>query len=143
MKDEVTKYPGLSYEQFFADDAARRLLRYPGSFDVIVTSNMFGDILADEASELVGGLGMVGSACVGGKVAYFEPVHGSAPKYANKNVINPTATILLPGSCWNTLVCMRRQMPSILRWKLYTRKRNIGHMIRAAIHLQVILPKPS
>jgi isocitrate/isopropylmalate dehydrogenase len=62
--------------------------------DVIVTTNMFGDILSDEASELVGGLGMAPSACIGGKTPYFEPVHGSAPKYAKKNVINPTAMIL-------------------------------------------------
>ena len=97
VKDEVAKYAGLNYEQFYVDDTARRLLKYPRSFDVLVTSNMFGDVLADEASELVGGLGMVGSACVGGRVAYFEPVHGSAPKYAKRNVINPTAAILSAG----------------------------------------------
>ena len=97
VQDEAAKYAGLNYEQFYVDDTARRLLKYPRSFDVLVTSNMFGDVLADEASELVGGLGMAGSACLGGKVAYFEPVHGSAPKYAKKNVINPTATILSAG----------------------------------------------
>jgi isocitrate/isopropylmalate dehydrogenase len=97
IKDEVAQYPGLNFEQFYVDDTARRLLKYPRSFDVLVTSNMFGDVLADEASEMVGGLGMVASACVGGKVAYFEPVHGSAPKYAGRNVINPTAAILSAG----------------------------------------------
>ena len=55
---------------------------------------MFGDILSDEAAELIGGLGMAPSACIGGKTPYFEPVHGSAPKYAKKNVINPTAMVL-------------------------------------------------
>ncbi len=94
VEEEVKKYPEISYEQYYVDDTARRLLRYPQEFDVVVTSNMFGDILADEASELIGGLGLAGSGCIGGKVAYFEPVHGSAPKYAGKNVINPTATIL-------------------------------------------------
>ena len=94
MKEELKKYPELSYEQYYVDDTARRLLRYPKEFDVIATSNMFGDVLADEASELVGGLGIAGSACVKGKIAYFESVHGSAPKYAGKNVINPTATML-------------------------------------------------
>lgn len=94
MEEELKKYPGISYEQYYVDDMARRLLRYPKDMDVIVTSNLFGDVLADEASELVGGLGLAGSAGFGGKVAYFEPVHGSAPKYAGKNVVNPTATIL-------------------------------------------------
>jgi isocitrate/isopropylmalate dehydrogenase len=55
---------------------------------------MFGDILSDEAAELAGGLGIAPSACIGGKTPYFEPVHGSAPKYAKKNIINPTAMIL-------------------------------------------------
>lgn len=91
---EIKKYPDLIYEHYYIDDVARRLLRYPKDMDVIVTSNMFGDVLADEAAELVGGLGMAPSACLGGETPYFEPVHGSAPKYANKNVINPTAMIL-------------------------------------------------
>ncbi|MGD8227886.1 MAG: isocitrate/isopropylmalate family dehydrogenase [Desulfobacteraceae bacterium] len=91
---EIRKYPDLTYEHYYVDDMARRLLRYPKDMDVIVTSNMFGDILADEAAELVGGLGLAPSACIGGETPYFEPVHGSAPKYSNKNVINPTAMIL-------------------------------------------------
>lgn len=91
---EIKRYPELSYEHFYIDDMCRRLLRYPKDMDVVVTSNMFGDILSDEAAELVGGLGIAGSACIGGKTPYFEPVHGSAPKYANRNVINPTAMIL-------------------------------------------------
>ena len=91
---EIKHYPELSYEHFYIDDMCRRLLRYPKDMDVIVTSNMFGDILSDEASELVGGLGLAASACIGGETPYFEPVHGSAPKYANQGVINPTAMIL-------------------------------------------------
>jgi 3-isopropylmalate dehydrogenase len=91
---EIKQYQDLTYEHFYIDDMCRRVLRYPKDMDVIVTTNMFGDILSDEASELVGGLGMAPSACVGGKTPYFEPVHGSAPKYAKKNVINPTAMIL-------------------------------------------------
>ena len=91
---EIKKYPDLQYEHYYIDDTARRILRYPKEMDVIVTSNMFGDILADEAAELVGGLGIAPSSCIGGKTPYFEPVHGSAPKYANQNVINPTAMIL-------------------------------------------------
>jgi isocitrate/isopropylmalate dehydrogenase len=93
-EEEVKKFPDLSYEHYYVDDAARRLVRYPKEMDVIVTSNMFGDILSDLAAEIVGGLGMAPSACIGDKKAYFEPVHGSAPKYAGKNMVNPTATIL-------------------------------------------------
>ena len=94
ISDEVKKYPELTYEQYFVDDTARRLVRNPQDFDVIVIDNMFGDILSDEAAELVGGLGIAPSGCVGGKVPYFESVSGSAPKYTGKNVVNPTATIL-------------------------------------------------
>ena len=94
ISDEVKKYPELSYEQYFVDDTARRLVRSPQDFDVIVIDNMFGDILSDEAAELVGGLGIAPSGCLGGKVPYFESVSGSAPKYTGKNVVNPTATML-------------------------------------------------
>jgi isocitrate/isopropylmalate dehydrogenase len=90
----IKEYPELTYEHFYIDDMCRRIVRYPKEMDVIVTTNMFGDILSDEAAELVGGLGIAPSACVGGQTPYFEPVHGSAPKYAKKNVINPTAMIL-------------------------------------------------
>ena len=91
---EIKQHPDLIYEHFYIDDMCRRMMRYPKEMDVIVTTNMFGDILSDEAAELIGGLGMAPSACIGGKTPYFEPVHGSAPKYAGKNVINPTAMIL-------------------------------------------------
>ena len=86
--------PELAYEHFYIDDMCRRILRYPREMDVVVTTNMFGDILSDEAAEIVGGLGIAPSACVGGQTPYFEPVHGSAPKYAGKHIINPTAMIL-------------------------------------------------
>jgi isocitrate/isopropylmalate dehydrogenase len=93
-EEEVKKHPSLAYEHYYVDDAARRLVRYPKEMDVIVTSNMFGDILSDLAAEVVGGMGLAPSACIGDEHAYFEPVHGSAPKYAGKNMVNPTATIL-------------------------------------------------
>ncbi len=94
VQAEVKKYPELAYERFYVDDAARRLIRFPDSFDVIATSNLFGDVLGDEAAELVGGIGLAGSACVGGKVPYFEAIHGSAPDIAGKGIANPTATIV-------------------------------------------------
>ena len=93
-KQEMEAYPGLGLDHFYVDDMSRRILRYPKDLDVVAASNMFGDILSDEAAELVGGLGLAASACLGGRTPYFEPVHGSAPKYAGRNVINPTAMIL-------------------------------------------------
>jgi isocitrate/isopropylmalate dehydrogenase len=94
VQEEMKNYPELSYRRYYVDDMARRLVRFPDKFDVIVTSNLFGDILSDEAAETAGGLGMAGSACVGGKVPYFESVHGTAPDIAGKNIANPTGTIL-------------------------------------------------
>lgn len=93
--EEIIKgYPELQYEHFHVDDAARRLVRFPQEMDVIVTSNMFGDILSDLGAELVGGLGIAPSGCYGDGKAYFESVHGSAPDIAGKSIANPTATIL-------------------------------------------------
>ena len=71
-----------------------QLIRNPGQFDVIVTTNMFGDILSDEASMLTGSLGMLPSASLGAKTAMYEPSHGSAPDIAGRNIANPLATIL-------------------------------------------------
>lgn len=94
VTEECQKNPDLTYEHFHVDDAARRLVRFPKAFDVIVTPNLYGDILADEAAELVGGLGLAPSAVIGGKKPYFEPVHGSAPDIAGLGIVNPTAMIL-------------------------------------------------
>ena len=76
------------------DNAAHQLVKRPEQFDVLVTTNMNGDILSDLTSALIGGLGFAPSANIGNEVAIFEAVHGSAPKYAGKDVINPTAMIL-------------------------------------------------
>ena len=94
VEQEVKKAPGISFEHFHADDASRRIIRFPKAFDVVVTTNMFGDILADGAGEVIGGLGISPSACTGGRRPYFEPVHGSAPDIAGKGIVNPTAMIL-------------------------------------------------
>jgi isocitrate dehydrogenase (NAD+) len=71
-----------------------QLIKKPEFFDVIVTTNLFGDILSDEAAQIVGGLGIVPGANIGDTYGMFEPVHGSAPKYAGQNKVNPIATIL-------------------------------------------------
>ena len=84
-------YPEIEMDYMLIDTAALNLVRKPEIFDMIVTTNMFGDILSDEAAGLVGGLGIASSANIGDKKALFEPVHGSAPKYQGKNTINPLA----------------------------------------------------
>lgn len=88
------EYPDIESHHMIIDNAAHQLVKRPEQFDVIVTTNMNGDILSDLTSALVGGLGFAPSANLGSGVAIFEAVHGSAPKYAGKNVINPTAVIL-------------------------------------------------
>ena len=87
-------YPEIEPWHVIVDNAAHQLVKRPEQFEVIVMTNMNGDILSDESSALIGGLGFAPSANVGNEVAIFEAVHGSAPKYAGKNVINPTAVIL-------------------------------------------------
>jgi len=87
------EYPEIKAEHIIVDNCAHQLVRFPEWFDVIVMTNMNGDILSDMTSGLIGGLGFAPSANIGGEHAIFEAVHGSAPKYAGKNVINPTAVI--------------------------------------------------
>ncbi|MCW4015571.1 MAG: isocitrate/isopropylmalate dehydrogenase family protein [Candidatus Bathyarchaeota archaeon] len=87
-------YPDVEMEEAFVDVTAMRLILKPKIFDVIVTSNLFGDILSDEAAGLVGGLGLAPSANIGADYALFEPVHGSAPRLAGKGIANPMAAIL-------------------------------------------------
>lgn len=88
------EYPEIQLDYMFVDNAAMQIIRQPTYFDVVVTENMFGDILTDEASVISGSLGMLPSASVGSKVALFEPIHGSYPQAAGKNIANPMATIL-------------------------------------------------
>ncbi len=87
-------YPDVEVDESFVDAAAMNLVLKPQVFDVIVTSNLFGDILSDEAAGLMGGLGLAPSANIGDDYALFEPVHGSAPDIAGKGVANPMAAIL-------------------------------------------------
>ncbi|MCD6341980.1 MAG: isocitrate/isopropylmalate dehydrogenase family protein [Thaumarchaeota archaeon] len=88
------KYPDVSFSEMYVDAAAMNLIRKPHEFDVIVTTNMFGDILSDEAAQVVGGLGLGPAANIGDAFAIFEPVHGCAPDIAGKGVANPTSMIL-------------------------------------------------
>lgn len=88
-------YPDVELQHLYIDNAAMQLVRNPKQFDVIVASNIFGDILSDEASQVAGSIGMLASASLGeGKRGLFEPIHGSAPDIAGKGIANPLATIL-------------------------------------------------
>ena len=92
---EVAKnYPDVELSHRYVDDCAMQLIRDPKQFDVIVTGNLFGDILSDESAMLTGSIGMLPSASLGEKIAMYEPVHGSAPDIAGKDMGNPLATIL-------------------------------------------------
>jgi 3-isopropylmalate dehydrogenase len=93
---EVAKeYPKIEYEDVLVDACAMYLINRPAQFDVIVTGNMFGDILSDEASMITGSLGMLPSAALGDEgPGLFEPIHGSAPDIAGQGIANPLATIL-------------------------------------------------
>ena len=97
-RDVVTRigndYPDVKLAHMYVDSAAMALVSRPASFDVIVTENMFGDILSDQAGAVVGSLGLLPSASIGGKVGLYEPIHGSAPDIAGQGIANPLGTIL-------------------------------------------------
>ncbi|OIO73091.1 MAG: 3-isopropylmalate dehydrogenase [Zetaproteobacteria bacterium CG1_02_53_45] len=90
----AAEYADVELSHMYVDNAAMQLIRNPKQFDVIVTTNMFGDILSDEASMLTGSIGMLPSASIGEEFAMYEPIHGSAPDIAGQNKANPLATIL-------------------------------------------------
>ena len=87
-------YPDIELQSFIVDDFAHRMIAAPQDLDVVVTPNLYGDILSDAAAALVGGLGLAASGCYGEDYAYFESAHGTAPDIAGRNIINPTATLL-------------------------------------------------
>jgi len=87
-------FPGIFVDDAHIDAMSMWLIKEPERFDVIVTTNLFGDIISDEAAQVVGGLGLGAGANIGDKYGMFEPIHGSAPKYAGKNKVNPIAMIL-------------------------------------------------
>ncbi|MBO9733082.1 MAG: 3-isopropylmalate dehydrogenase [Chitinophaga sp.] len=92
---EVAKdYPDVETEHMFIDNAAMQLIKDPKRFDVVVTGNLFGDILTDEASQIAGSMGMLASASVGDSIGFYEPIHGSAHDIAGKGIANPLASIL-------------------------------------------------
>jgi homoisocitrate dehydrogenase len=94
VREVAAEYPDVALDELLVDTAALRLAQRPESFDVLVTTNLFGDILSDLAAAHIGGLGVAASANVGGGKGLFEPVHGSAPDIAGRGIANPTATLL-------------------------------------------------
>ncbi|MCX8182407.1 MAG: isocitrate/isopropylmalate dehydrogenase family protein [Candidatus Methanomethyliaceae archaeon] len=93
-RETAKKYPEVNFEELYVDAASMHLIKRPHEFDVIVTPNMFGDILSDEAAQIGGGLGMAAGANIGDNYGLFEPIHGSVPSKAGKRVANPTSMIL-------------------------------------------------
>jgi 3-isopropylmalate dehydrogenase len=93
-RETAKQYPDIAFNELYVDAASMRLIKEPQDFDVLCTCNMFGDILSDEAAQLVGGLGMAPGANIGDTFALFEPIHGSAPNRAGKHTANPLSMIL-------------------------------------------------
>jgi 3-isopropylmalate dehydrogenase len=93
-KDIAKKYPTVEFSESYVDACAMNLIRSPEKFDVVLTTNLFGDILSDEAAQVVGGLGLSPAGNIGKKFAIFEPVHGAAFDIANKNIANPSSMFL-------------------------------------------------
>lgn len=94
VQEMTAEFPEVEVTHMFIDNAAMQLIRDPKQFDVIVTGNMFGDILTDEASQIAGSMGMLPSASVGNTIGLYEPIHGSAPDIAGKGIANPIASVL-------------------------------------------------
>jgi 3-isopropylmalate dehydrogenase len=94
VQDVAKQYSDVIVEHMFVDAAAMKLIQNPKSFDVVVTGNLFGDILTDEASQIAGSMGMLASASIGDNVGLYEPIHGSAHDITGKGIANPLASIL-------------------------------------------------
>jgi 3-isopropylmalate dehydrogenase len=94
VQEVAKQYPDVIVEHMFVDSAAMKLIQNPKSFDVVLTGNLFGDILTDEASQIAGSMGMLASASIGDSVGLYEPIHGSAHDITGKGIANPLASIL-------------------------------------------------
>lgn len=114
--NELSKsYPEVTVEHLYVDNAAMQMVVNPSQFDVIVTSNMFGDIISDVASVVTGSIGMLPSASMGDGISLYEPIHGSAPDIANKNIANPIATIISAAMMLENSLGMKEEAQKIYR----------------------------
>ncbi|HEY5471160.1 MAG TPA: 3-isopropylmalate dehydrogenase [Bacteroidales bacterium] len=109
------EYKEIIMDFMFVDNAAMQLIQWPGRFDVIVTENMFGDILSDEASVLTGSLGLLPSASIGLSTSVFEPIHGSYPQAAGKNIANPIGTILSAAMMFDLAFNLKKESETIMK----------------------------
>ncbi|KAA5549066.1 3-isopropylmalate dehydrogenase [Adhaeribacter rhizoryzae] len=119
----AAEHPEIELELMFVDNAAMALIQNPRRFDVILTENMFGDILTDEASVITGSLGMLPSASVGSQVALYEPIHGSYPQAAGQNIANPMAAVLSAATLLET------------SFNLMAEGKTIRHAVEEALNL--------
>lgn len=103
------EYPEVETDYMFVDNAAMQIIQWPKKFDVMVTENMFGDILTDEASVITGSLGLLPSASVGTHTSVFEPIHGSYPQAAGKDIANPIATVLSAAMMFETAFDLKEE----------------------------------
>lgn len=94
VNEVAREYPEVELHHTFVDTAAMELIKNPRQFDIVLTGNLFGDILTDEASQIAGSMGMLASASIGDSTGFYEPIHGSAPDIAGKGIANPLASIL-------------------------------------------------
>lgn len=106
-------YPEVEVSYEFVDAVAMRLVQWPNAYDVLITENLFGDILTDEASVISGSMGLMPSASVGSKVSLFEPIHGSYPQAAGKNIANPLATVLSAAMMFETAFGLKEEGAAI------------------------------
>jgi 3-isopropylmalate dehydrogenase len=102
VQEMEKEYPEVQVAYEFVDAVAMRLVQWPSDYDVLITENLFGDILTDEASVISGSMGLMPSASVGSEVSLFEPIHGSYPQAAGKNIANPLATVLSAAMMFET-----------------------------------------
>ncbi len=114
VQEVAKRYPDVQTEHMFIDNAAMQLIKDPKRFDVVLTANLFGDILTDEASQIAGSMGMLASASIGDKVGLYEPIHGSAHDIAGKGLANPLASILSVALMFEISFGLKQEADNIL-----------------------------
>jgi 3-isopropylmalate dehydrogenase len=127
VQEIALDYPEVSFDVLFVDNAAMQLILNPSDFDVLLTENMFGDILSDEASVIGGSIGLLASASVGDQYALFEPIHGSYPQATGKGIANPIASILSAAML-------------LQHFDLHTEAQMIEEAVEKALELDIVTP---
>lgn len=115
VQEVATQYPDVTVDHMFVDAAAMKLIQAPASFDVVLTGNLFGDILTDEASQIAGSMGMLASASVGDTVGLYEPIHGSAHDITGKGIANPLASILSAALMLDISFGMKEESDTVIK----------------------------